>query len=91
MCGFIAQMVEHRPGSHVSPDKFSTLIFSAKKFATTAGNLKIYQESHGRITCGICHLKINITRIDFNVKWSLPSVSPGLVKIPIFGSFIRIN
>ena len=75
----------------MSPDKFSTSIFSTKKFATTAGNLKIYQESHGRITYGICHLKFNITRVDFFVKWSLPSVSPGLVKIPIFGSFIVIN
>ena len=80
-----------RPGSHMSPEKFSTLIFSTKKFATTAGNLKNYRESHGCITCGICHLKINITRVDFFVKWSLPSVSPGLVKIPIFGSFILIN
>ena len=68
-----------RPGSHMSPDKFSTLIRKSKNL------------SHGRITCGICHLKINITRVDFFVKWSLPSVSPGLVKIPIFGSFILIN
>ena len=50
----------------MSPDKFSTLIFSAKKKKKpAAGNLKIYQECHGRITCGICHLKINFSRVPF--------------------------
>ena len=57
----VGKLNKRWPGPHMSPDKFSTLIFSAKKFATAAGNLKIYQECHGRITCGICHLKINIT------------------------------
>ena len=55
----------------MSPDKFSSLIFSAKKFATVAGNLKNYQECHGRITCGICHLKINITHVTFPLTSAL--------------------